>query len=67
VSDTGAYSDLRKNNTKGTTKFRIMGPVVSDKSKLPKLRFDWRSMVTLPDGTRKRYLDLTADDIYKIQ
>lgn len=68
ISDTGAYSDLRKNNTKGTSKFRIMGPVVSDKPKLPKLRFDWRSMVTLPDGTNeKRYIDLTTNDIYDIQ
>jgi len=44
-----------------------MGPVVSDKSKLPKLRFDWKGLVILPDGTKKRYLDLTTKDIYDIQ
>lgn len=69
ISQQGNYSDLRANNANPyqETKFRIMGPVVSDKSKLPKLRFDWRSTVVLPDGTTKRYLDLTVEDIYNIQ
>lgn len=67
ITKDGKYSDLRKNNSDEPTKFRIMGPVVSDKFKLPKLRFDWKGFATLPDGTKKRYLDLTTKDIYDIQ
>ena len=69
IAENGTFSDLRdeKANPSEPTKFRIMGPVISDKPKLPKLRFDWRNIVTLPDGTKKRYLDLTVDDIYSIQ
>jgi len=47
-----------------------MGPVVSDKNKLPKLQFDWLSKVgklTREDGTPKRYLDLTVEDILQLQ
>jgi hypothetical protein len=47
------------------TKFRIMGPVVSDKGKLPKIRFDWRSdsPIKKQDGTYKKYFELTTDNI----
>jgi hypothetical protein len=48
------------------TKFRVMGPIISDKGNIPKLVFDWRSKVKLPNGEEKRYVDLTVDDIYDI-
>jgi len=44
-----------------------MGPVVADKPRLPKLRFDWTSEVTLPDGTKIPYYRLTSNNIYDIQ
>lgn len=54
-------------SSEDSTKFRIMGPVVSDKNKIPKIQFDWRSKVTLPDGTVKKYYELTPDEIISIQ
>ena len=63
----GAQSDIRKNNSEESTKFRIMGPVVSDKNKLPKLQFDWNSTVKLPSGEIKKFYELTPDEIIEIQ
>jgi hypothetical protein len=44
-----------------------MGPVVSDKSKLPKLRFNWKTKVTLPNGEVKAFYQLTTQEILDLQ
>lgn len=70
------YGDLEeidengKSSEKSEGILRIMGPVISDKSNLPKLKFKWNAL--LPQkywkdiNTPLRLRDLTNDDIKKI-
>lgn len=68
INKDGTRRKLAKNiSGENDTKFRIMGPIISDKNKLAKIRFDWRSTVKLPNGQIKAYFELTPDEIYSIQ
>ena len=66
VAKDGTQSDISKDSYEDCY-FRIMGPVVSDKSKLPKLRFNWKTKVTLPSGEIKAFYQLTTQEILDLQ